>query len=96
MDHAEDIGKIIRDNIVSNDSFSRETIKTIISIGMAKQKLADLLDDAEDKFEDTSKHNPYWDSEHEVESDKLYDIRCKLGWYKDKLWDIYAILNGDE
>lgn len=65
-------------------------IQRIESIGAAKEKLANLLDD--DVWLDLSKHNPFWDSEYEKESDKLHDLRLKLSLFHEKLWEIHGTL----
>lgn len=65
-------------------------VSRIEHIGRAHQALFRLLQD--DIFENLSKHNPYWESEHEAENDKLYDTRMKLSCLNDNLWDIMRIL----
>jgi len=70
---------------------SKCILKRLEDIGCAREKLQSIID--EDIFENLSKHNPYWDSEHEKESEKLYDIRIKLAYFKEKLWEIYSTLS---
>jgi len=65
-------------------------IDGIIRIGRAQQMLTHLLDDG--IFENLSKHNNYWNSEDEVDGDKLFDVRMKLSCLKDNLWELMAIL----
>lgn len=72
-----------------NGLLMREVIQRIECIGRAQEKLDNLFGD--EIFDNLSKHNPYWDSEHEIESEKLYDIRCKLGYIHDKLSDIVSL-----
>lgn len=43
-----------------------------------------------------TKHNTYWDSEHEVEADKLDDCRMKFRRIHDQLWDIFGIAAGHD
>ena len=69
-------------------------ISRLEDIGRAREHLKSILDD--DAFENLSKHNPYFDSEHEVEADKLDDLRRKLSCISDKLWDLSAILTKQE
>lgn len=61
-----------------------------MQIGRAQQQIIDLLD--HDLFEDLSKHNPYFDSEHELEADKLEDCRRRLQFVHETLWNIVAML----
>lgn len=68
-------------------------VKRLEDIGRAKEKLRIILDD--EIFETTSKHNPYWQSEHEQEADKLDDLRMKLACLNDNLWDIWSVLRQD-
>lgn len=70
------------------------TISRIEDIGRAREKLKTILDD--DIFDTLSKHNPYWDSEYEVESDKLDDLRRKFSCFSETLWDLYGILHKEE
>lgn len=65
--------------------------KVLIKMGRVKEKLFGILND--EVFNSLSKHNPYWDSEHEQESIKLGDIRFKLSILNDNLWDLVAIMN---
>ena len=69
-------------------------ISRIEDIGRAQQKLKTILD--EDIFDITSKHNPYWNSKHEEESEKLDDLRRKISCLNDNLWDLMTILQRDE
>lgn len=69
-------------------------IKRIEAIGTAKEKLLQILD--HNIWIDLSKHNPYWESQHEVESEKLHDLRMILSLFHDKLWDVWGTLHHDE
>lgn len=73
---------------------TREVLRTIMNIGVAKERLSDVIENIIP--ENLSKHDPYWDSEHEVENDKLYDCRMKFSHLQEKLWDIYSLLNMEE
>lgn len=65
-------------------------IQRLEDIGRAKEKLIELM--GYEIFDNLSKHNPYFDSEHSIESDKLYDLRMKLAHIQDCLCNIYDIL----
>lgn len=69
-------------------------ISRIEDIGRAQQRLKSILDD--DLFDNLSKHNTYWHSKYEPESDKLDDLRRKLSCLSDNLWDLMTILQKDE
>lgn len=64
----------------------RDLISYILKVGEAHQMLTDLIVD--EKFANLSKHNPYWDSEHEAEADKLDEIRLRWQWINEKLCEI--------
>jgi len=70
-------------------------IKFILQVGEARQMMKNLMDKHE-RLEMTSKHDTYWESEHDKESEKLYDLRCTMRDIHDKLWDIYAKLQYEE
>ncbi len=71
-----------------------EILNRIHNMGRIEERILSLLD--EEIFENLSKHNPYWDSEHEPEGDKLHDTRMRLSCIKDNLWDIISILKNNE
>ena len=53
-----------------------------------------LLTLTEDEiFDDLSKHNPYFHSEHEVEAEKLEELRWKLSHIHEKLWEVISIID---
>lgn len=79
---------------IDEDLLTNKVISRLEDIGRAKQMIKSILDD--DIFDTLSKHNPYWDSEHEVESEKLYDCRMKFGLVQDNLWGLYSILDKEE
>lgn len=72
-------------------SFADHIIKKIMYLGRAQQQIIDLLD--HDLFQDLSKHNPYFDSEHSPEADKLDDCRRRLQVIHDTLWDIIGMFD---
>ena len=71
-----------------------QILNNLKDMGRAQERLKIILDD--ELFENLSKHNSYWQSEHEVEDDKLHTIRCKLSCMMDNLWDVFAILRREE
>ncbi len=66
--------------------------KKLMDIGRAQQILSDLLKD--EIWDDLSKHNPWWESQHAVEDDKLHTARSKLSYFNTLLWDIYDKIGG--
>lgn len=65
-------------------------VRRIEDIGRAKEKLSAILDD--EIFEKLSKHDAYF---HSADEDKLDDIRSKLRWMQDRLWDVWSVLDRD-
>lgn len=60
----------------SNRSMDLEIYKHIKNSGIVEYKIREIADHP--IFYILSKHDPYWDSEHELEADKLDDIRSQL------------------
>jgi hypothetical protein len=58
--------------------------------GRAQERLRQVLDN--EVFENLSKHNPYWDSEHEKEAEKLNDIRLNIASVSEELYEIWGML----
>lgn len=81
-------------HITATDSIYMHMLNRIADLGRAQERLKTILDD--EIFNNLSKHNAYWESEHEKEDEKLYDIRCKLSCLLDNLWDLFAILRKEE
>ena len=67
-----------------------DVIRRLEEIGVAREKLNVIMED--DIWLDLSKHNAYWHSN----DDKLNDVRMKLSYIGDKLWEIRSILYGEE
>ena len=61
----------------------------LIRIGRAQQMLHDILIDDPHYL---SKHNPYWESESDVENEKLDEVRRKLSSINDKLYEAYGMI----
>ncbi len=74
-------------------AFPMAMIDRVQDIGRAQERLKSILDD--EIFEKLSKHNPYWDSNHEPECEKLDDLRRKFAQMNDNLWDLWAILRAE-
>ncbi len=94
-DYQRDIWDLLREkNFNPIEALPTAMIKRIEDMGRCREKLKSILDD--DIFEMLSKHNPYWDSKHAEEEDKLDYLRMKLTCISDNLWDLMQILQNDE
>lgn len=65
-------------------------VSYILKVGEARQMLHQLQQD--EFFSTLGKHNPYWDSEHEIEADKLDEIRMNLCHMLNQIMDAYQKL----
>ena len=83
--------KMISEN--SLDCLCLGLLRRIEDIGRAREILSGIMD--MDVFDDLSKHNQYWESEHEKESDKLFEIRMKISHLQDGLGNLYEILSNE-
>ena len=79
-----------KENLEPTKDFQLQAIYRLEDIGRAQIKLKSILDD--DIFDNLSKHDLYWKSEHDLEDEKLDDIRRKISCLNDNLWDLWAIL----
>ena len=61
-------------------------MKYIYNIGKAIKNLEDGMENQ--IWYDLSKHNQYWDSEHETEDNKLEDIRLHLSFMKETIYNL--------
>lgn len=66
----------------------------IMNMGRAQEKISELL--KHEVFDTLSKHNEYWDSQHEVEADKLDESRLRFSYIEGELHDIRALMNSAE
>lgn len=66
-------------------------LKLVHNTGKAYAKLDGLI--RHEMFDNLSKHNPYWDSEHEIESDKLHDIRMRLQTIQETISDVMVLID---
>lgn len=73
---------------------SKIMVDRIISLGRAQRLLKEIM--SEDIFNGLSKHNVYWQSEHEKEYERLDDTRRRLICLHDNLYDLHAILHDHE
>lgn len=80
-------------NISSEYSFQSPIVERLISVGEALAILKYLQELP--VFQNISKHNPYWESSHSEEDDKLHDIRLSLSHIDNIISDVRAILRGD-
>lgn len=78
----------------TSNQLEDKMISRIKDMGRAQERLKMILDD--EIFDTLSKHNTYWHSIHEPESDKLDDLRRKFSCLSDNLWDIMGILRTEE
>lgn len=70
---------------------SRELIKFLLHVGESRSKISELTD--LELFDNLSKHNPYYQSDHEIENEKLTFIRFQLQHIQEDLNEIWSKLN---
>lgn len=70
---------------------SRELIKFLLQVGESRSKIGEITD--LEIFDNLSKHNPYYQSEHEIENEKLTFIRFQLQHIQEDLNEIWSKLN---
>ena len=70
---------------------NKHLIRHLHNVGQAQLRIKELL--ARDIFDTLSKHNPYWDSEHELEGEKLEEARCQLSGIQYELEAIQEALS---
>ena len=68
-------------------------ISKIKNCGRVEEKIRCLLDN--NVFDILSKHDYYWHSIHDVEAEKLDELRRKISCFQDVLCDIIALLKSD-
>ena len=61
-----------------------------ITLGMCIQRLRDCV--STDIFDNLSKHNPWFDSEHELEADKLDELRMTLSLCKEEILHVISLI----
>lgn len=79
--------------MIEESNFYRNLIKRLEDIGRCRHILDQLH--RHDAFDDLSKHNYFFHSEHQIESDKLNELRMYLGNIKDQINEISEILDND-
>lgn len=72
----------------------KHIVNALVAIGRCQEILMRIEEN--DLFDNLSKHNTYWDSEHEIESEKLYDIRMRLCSLTEDLAELINILSLDD
>lgn len=82
------------DYIDLNKIIPAAMIERIEDIGRAQEKLKGILDD--EIFDNLSKHDTYWKSKYEPESEKLDDLRRKIAYINERLSDLWDILRKEE
>jgi hypothetical protein len=86
--------KLLEEEMQEEKHYMVPVIQRFEEIGRVKEKLSALME--HDIFDDLSKHNIYYHSEHEIEYDKLFDLRMKIAGIQDSLCNIYDILHRDD
>jgi hypothetical protein len=85
-------------SLPSSEKSSNQVIDRMISrikdLGRVRERMKMILD--YELFENLSKHNSYFHSENELESEKLDDLRRKISYLNNSLWDIMTILRTDD
>lgn len=71
----------------------KHLISRIEDIGTAKERLKNILQTA--IFDELSKHDEWWHSAHEVESEKLDELRRTFIVLQEELWRLQEILHQD-
>lgn len=77
-------------NLKLGSSINKDTIRFIQNTGKAVVALREIVESS--IFEYLSKHNPYWQSEHELEANKLNEIRITLNDLYDKIYGAMVLL----
>lgn len=78
----------------TSNQLEDKMISRIKDMGRVQEKLHSILKD--EIFETLSKYNTYWHSKHELEAEKLDDLRRKFSCFQDNLWQIMGILRTEE
>ncbi len=82
-------------NEEGKDNLYIHMLNRIEDIGRAENMIRNLM--KHEVFEhDTSKHNPWWHSEHEVESEKLERLRWDVRGFDEALSEIWEVLSSKE
>lgn len=71
-----------------------DIVKAILRLGRAQEKLDALL--RSDVFDDLSKHDLFWQSDHEIEMNKMDAVRMRLKHIHSYLWELNGLLLGSE
>ncbi len=77
-----------------DNEFGQCFVEEFKRVGEARYMLNELK--FHELFDNLSKHNPWWDSEHEIEGDKLEDIRMQLSFIHSRFIDVLDKLRKPE
>lgn len=69
----------------------KHVVNALVSIGRCQEILKRI--ESNEVLDNLSKHNTYWHSEHESDSEKLHDIRCSLLSLTEDIAEIIYILS---
>lgn len=79
---------------MSEKELANHLVKRIKDIGRIDEKLKVILD--MECFDNLSKHNEYFDSEHVIEFEKLDTLRRNLICIQELLYEIWEIVQFEE
>lgn len=60
-----------------------DNTRYLINVGICVERMRNVI--TADVFENLSKHNPWYDSKHELEADKLDELRRTLVLVKEEI-----------
>jgi hypothetical protein len=75
------------------ESFPAAFIRVNQNVGRVRGLIDNMLDDQ--IWEYTGRHNPYFHSEHLEEAERLDELRLKLSFIHEHLYEILEILHPD-
>jgi len=84
----------VNQTLNESNQLENKIISRIKDLVRVQERIKAILDD--EIFDTLSKHNAYWHSEFDLESDKLDDLLRKFSCMNDNLWDIMGILRDQE
>jgi len=67
-------------------------VEAIKRIGKAEQKILEIIKD----HRQLSKHDPFYQSEYELESDRLHSCRCKINMLYEEITEVLHILRVED
>jgi len=66
-------------------------LQRIEDIGRIDKLLLHITEN--DIFDNLSKYNSYFDSQHEIENEKLGELRLKLAQIYEQIWEVHSIIS---